>query len=237
MSICDLGLGAGFNVLETLRAAAHNPHLEELELYSFDLHTQGIDLLVDSIALFPDLLAWRPALERLKAAIQSGNPACFGIRDICPNAASPAAVKWNILLGDAFELVAQLPNALTFDAIFYDMFSWQSAPQLWTRRAFEKFFCRLSSNGVLMTYSTATPVRAIILSLGGWVGDGAYVSPKMRSTIASKNPRRILEPLPREWLERFRRSGRQFFETEDTESRSIIFEGVVSHTQFTSSRA
>ncbi len=232
MCICDLGLGAGFNVIETLKAAALNPELSELEIYSFDLHLQGIDLLIESIASFPEVLSWKPALEQLKNAAQLGNPASFRIRDICPTSVGNAVVKWNVRLGDALEKIAEVPDQTIFDAIFYDMFSYQSAPDFWKRAAIEKFARRLGSDGVFTTYSTATPVRAILLSLGCWVGDGAYVTTKMRSTIASKNPRRILEPLAPEWLTRFKRSGKPFFEAEDAAARAIIYENVVQHPQF-----
>jgi tRNA U34 5-methylaminomethyl-2-thiouridine-forming methyltransferase MnmC len=234
MRICDVGLGAGFNVIETLKAAALNPDLNELEIYSFDLHLHGIDLLIESIASFPEILSWKPALVQLKNAAQQGTTAAFRIRDICPTSAGNADVKWNVLLGDAIARIAEVPDQTVFDAIFYDMFSCQSAPDFWTRAAIEKFARRLGSDGVFTTYSTATPVRAILLSLGCWVGDGAYVTTKMRSTIASRNPCWILEPLAPEWLTRFKRSGKPFFEAEDTAARNIIYESVVQHPQFAS---
>jgi len=71
------------------------------------------------------------------------------------------------------------------DAIFHDPFSPKVNPELWTY----EFFCYLRKiikyDGILATYSAASPVRKALIMAGFGIREGVAVGRKSRSTVAS----------------------------------------------------
>lgn len=50
--------------------------------------------------------------------------------------------------------------------IYFDAFGPRVQPELWTKEIFEKMFCALKNNGVLVTYSAKGSVRRTMQSVG-----------------------------------------------------------------------
>ena len=66
-------------------------------------------------------------------------------------------VKIKVIFGDAREIIKKLDGG--FDIVFQDAFSPKKNPTLWTYEYFCDLKKILHSDGVITTYSTATPVR------------------------------------------------------------------------------
>ncbi len=81
--------------------------------------------------------------------------------------------KWNDFLnegtihwGDARQKIYELKNSLRFDVILLDPFSPQKCPELWSEEFIALLCKKLSSNGRLITYSSAASVRASLKKAG-----------------------------------------------------------------------
>lgn len=239
ITICDLGLGGGFNALCALSAALKNPNLSQVELESFDTTVQGIELLVQSIEHFGELSHFLPILRELldkghtERSLQRLNDGSVVRQTQAPELSTHLNLRWTVHVGDAFQCVTSLPPETKFDCIFYDLFSPAKCPGLWTRDAFRTFTRRISDNGVIATYSMSTSIRAALLSLGLYVGEGHLVAPNMRSTLASPNPTLLDSLLPPPWLGRFERSDRQFSSLENETDKETILKTLQSHPQWT----
>tara|TARA_B100000427_G_scaffold258973_1_gene223034 strand:- start:37 stop:753 length:717 start_codon:yes stop_codon:yes gene_type:complete len=68
--------------------------------------------------------------------------------------------KGTIHWGDARQTLYAIKNSLRFDLILLDPFSPQKCPELWSEQFISLLSARLSSNGRLITYSSAASVRA-----------------------------------------------------------------------------
>jgi tRNA U34 5-methylaminomethyl-2-thiouridine-forming methyltransferase MnmC len=53
-----------------------------------------------------------------------------------------------------------------FDLIFFDAFSPESQPEMWTRQMFEKIFLSMNKNGILTTYCAKGTVKRILKDIG-----------------------------------------------------------------------
>ncbi len=53
-----------------------------------------------------------------------------------------------------------------FDIIYFDAFSPKDQPELWTENVFEKMFCLLNPNGILVTYCSKGIVKNALRSVG-----------------------------------------------------------------------
>lgn len=238
--VCDLGLGGGFNALSAIEAACKNPELTDLELHSFDLTLAGLRLTCQHREAFAEWDAiWPWATQALEAFETS--PAASAVmvsRELCFRAAIPRQgsqalrLTWTYYQGDAFEFLGSHETPLCYDAMFYDMFSWKTSPSLWTQAALACAVRHLGPKGIVATYSGATAVRASLLSLGLFVGEGAAVAPSMRATLASRALESIKNPLNQAWLKRFQRSQRPFLESEPEATRHTIRMAVEQHPQF-----
>ena len=58
------------------------------------------------------------------------------------------------------------PENQTFDVVFFDAFSPESQPEMWTEEGFAKLFHALSDGGVLVTYSCKGTVKRALKAAG-----------------------------------------------------------------------
>lgn len=93
-------------------------------------------------------------------------------------------VHLKIVLGDARKTINQLDGS--FDAVFFDPFSPQKAPDMWTQGVFASLFSIMKPGAKLTTYSCARIVRDNLRSAGFIVQDGPIIGRRGPSTIASK---------------------------------------------------
>jgi chorismate dehydratase len=95
--------------------------------------------------------------------------------------------KFNIkiILGDAKKTIKRLDTK--FDAVFFDPFSPNKNPELWTEAFFRDIFRLMKQNAVLTTYSCAVKIRKNLKNAGFIVKDGPCVGRRAPSTIAIKH--------------------------------------------------
>jgi hypothetical protein len=135
-------------------------------------------------------------LEQLRGALAERGRLGGGRIELS-GAPGAAAASIELLLGDARETVASLPEEPAFDAVFLDPFSPGVEPQLWEPAFLAAVGTRMTPTAVLSSYTSAARVRRALAASGLQVGLGPRVGAKASGTLAS--PGRGLPPLgPRE---------------------------------------
>ncbi len=94
-------------------------------------------------------------------------------------------VSVKVILGDARKTAKELP-ADYFDAVFYDPFSPQAAPEMWTEELFREMYRTMKDTAILATYSCARMVRDNMSKAGLFYDDGPIVGRRGPGTIATK---------------------------------------------------
>jgi SAM-dependent methyltransferase len=95
--------------------------------------------------------------------------------------------RWNkvtLVNGDARDSVRKLPEQY-FDAVFMDGFSPDVNPELWTYDFIRQLRRVLKPDGVIVTYSSAYPLRGAFLRLGFKVRETAAFGRRRGGTAAS----------------------------------------------------
>ena len=104
--------------------------------------------------------------------------------------------KLTLRIGDARSVLSShVISGQKYDAVFLDPFSPHKNPELWTVEFFRLLFRLLNENGLILTYSSALPVRAGFLRAGFFVGQTPAFGRKRSGTLAAKNPDKITIPL------------------------------------------
>lgn len=187
--VFDIGLGAATNAVAALACAQKVGGA--LELHSFELDLSPLRLALRDPAGFPFLAEYREAALSLIATGQW----------------EQEGVRWVLHRGDVLTcLTAAPPRA---ELIFYDPFSPQHNPTLWTPAAFAavRACCRSDADGALLfTYSAATPMRAALLVGGFYVGAGVATGTKRETTVGATRQSSLAAPLGARWLARWERS-------------------------------
>lgn len=142
-------------------------------------------------------------------------------------------------IGDARQIITQTDKK--YDFVFFDAFSPQKAPILWTIDFLAQIKNKMSKDGIFLTYSKSTPVRSALLEIGFFVGK--TFNKKEIGTTASLNKDKILSPLTEYDLEilkttsgvpyrdkTFNLTNNQILENRNIE---MIKSGRLSRTQFT----
>ena len=102
--------------------------------------------------------------------------------------------KLNFYIKDARKSILEINKQ--YDLIFLDAFTFSKAPELWTVEFMAELYNRLSSRGILMTYSNSALVRNTFLENNFYVGK-IYneKAKKFIGTIAAKDKSLIEYPL------------------------------------------
>jgi tRNA U34 5-methylaminomethyl-2-thiouridine-forming methyltransferase MnmC len=193
--IWDVGLGAGGNVLTTLRCLEDVPAF--LHVLSFD-HTLGaLRFALEHAGSLQFPVGFESVLDELlqtkRAEFRHG----------------ALQVSWEIHVGDfPSALAGSGPDWPAPHAIFFDAFSPARNPAMWSLPLFENLFRRLDPQRpcALATYSRSTIPRVTLLLAGFFVGAGQPVAAKEETTIAANRLSLIERPLDARWLERARTS-------------------------------
>jgi queuine tRNA-ribosyltransferase len=191
LRILDVGLGAGTNAIAALTCAERmgSARNRPLEIVSLEADLDAIRLAMGDTDGFPFLTPWQHATRAL----------------VEEHAWESPSLSWRLLLGDARETLEEAEGV--FDLIYFDPFSPDSNPLLWT----VDFVRRIHSKGrysgsTLVTYSAATPTRVMFLLAGFFVGHGASTGTRGETTFASTQRARVANPLGDRWLQRWQRS-------------------------------
>ncbi len=191
LRILDVGLGAGTNAVAALTCAQRlgTQRRREVELVSLEVDVTPMELALGDVQGFPFLEPWAVAAREL---LSSGRWEAPGF-------------TWRLQQGDAGRLVDELDG--DFEVVFFDPFSPEANPSLWTVEFLSRLKSRLPRDGgVLATYSAATPTRVSLLLAGFYVGHGLSTGTKGETTVASNARGLIKEPLGERWLSRWQRS-------------------------------
>ena len=189
--IWDVGLGAAANVLTVLRAAADLPC--QLHIISFDHTLEPLAFALRHAAQ----LGYFSGYEQLAAVLLARGRVDF-----------PQG-QWELRQGD-FPTLLRSPDrpAPPPHAILFDAFSPAKNPAMWTAALFANLARCLDPKSpcAMPTYSRSTMLRVTLLLAGFYVGVGRATGEKEQTTIAANTLDLLAEPLPREWLQRARRS-------------------------------
>ena len=116
-----------------------------------------------------------------------------------------SGITWRTLVGDARETIDGVPGWC--DLIFFDPFSPEANPTLWTVDFMRSVRGHTNDEGgLLVTYSSATPTRVSFLLAGFFVGQGISTGTRTETTNAATQLENLETPLGDRWLERWKRS-------------------------------
>jgi tRNA U34 5-methylaminomethyl-2-thiouridine-forming methyltransferase MnmC len=149
ISILELGFGTGLNVLLTWKNIA-DIEKANIDYHSFDIFPLPKDIL--------NACAYKECLQ------------------------IPAEISEKILISDwdkvievdsKFNLTKYYKDILTenlpknyFDIIYFDAFSPESQPELWSASVFEKIYESMTEQAVLVTYCAKGEVKRILKKIG-----------------------------------------------------------------------
>ncbi|MCZ3367462.1 MULTISPECIES: MnmC family methyltransferase [Methanobacterium] len=106
----------------------------------------------------------------------------------------PDRININIYLSDARYVIKGIDKK--YDAVFLDPFSPLKSPELYTLDFFFILKNILKDDGIILTYTSASPVRSAMVHAGLYVGEGPLFGRKSGGTMASKVPEVIEKSLP-----------------------------------------
>lgn len=95
-------------------------------------------------------------------------------------------------LGDARKTIKTLQNK--YDVIFFDAFSSQKDPTLWTINLLSIIKEKMDNDSILVSYSKSTAFRSALLELGFYVGK-TFIDGLDMGSVVSLNKNNIINPL------------------------------------------
>lgn len=219
----DVGLGAAANAMAAIECFETANGTRALQIISFENDLAPLRLAAANCESFPYLRA-----DLINAIITDGE----WRRD---------KLIWKLFRGD---FLSTMDHAPAPDIIFYDMFSPNASPELWTTAVFRKLFDRCRDRAVeLFTYTCSTANRAALLAAGFFVARGRNAGKKIETTIAltpaaahdSATAKRDL--LSGDWLAKWERSTAKFPSDVAPNERSGFEKIIRGHEQFRKSLA
>ena len=221
--ILDVGLGAASNALAAWQVSESLPETaRRLQIISFDHDLEPLKLALqpahaESFGLAPSNAAAHAAAQSLLADGQHETP----------------RTSWRLAFGDLLDSLAAWP-ALSADIIYWDMYSREVSPALWTVSTFRSLWRVCRPGATMHTYSAATSTRSGLLLAGFAVGIGDRTGDKESTTIAAMNHEDLSSPLDARWLTRLERSSAPFPSDvpADGASRAQAFAEIRSRPQF-----
>lgn len=222
VTVYDLGLGCGAQVLACLEAFKKNPGLTQCDVVSFDLEKAGLTALLADAADHPHALAHIEDLERF---VRAGDDDIVEVRE------GARVFRWRFLRGDfrATMLRDDLPQA---DFFFFDFFSPSSHPWLWRPAVFQRLRALATSRARLITYASATCARTAIVSGGFYIGYGIPSGRKVKSTVGACALEDLADPFPAKWRDTFLASHKPFLPDATEEEKAEVTARLLAHPQF-----
>ncbi|MEN9529506.1 MAG: hypothetical protein RI932_1379 [Pseudomonadota bacterium] len=222
--VFDIGTGCGAQLLALLDLLESSSSLQRLIVYSFDLEKHGLSAALAARAHFPSIDRHHAFLEKA----QHEDTFSWEIQN-------DKSIEWHFIAGDFRETIITLSALkpwLRADFFFYDFFSPASHPWLWTFDLFTQVFKFAHSGSRLVTYSSATCVKAALAAAGWFVGTTIASGKKAHSIIAAGSKELLENPLPHKFLNTFRTSHKPFNDAETSETQQKIRERLTDHPQF-----
>jgi queuine tRNA-ribosyltransferase len=220
LRILDVGLGAGANAIAALtRAQAMGEKRQRgLEIVSLEIDITPMQLALADPEGFSWVAPWKHAATKL----------------LEEHRWEEKSLEWRLYVGDAVKLVKEVDGQ--FDLIFFDPFSPESNPTMWTVDFLRSIRSSSKYDGALLaTYSAATPTRVSLLLAGFFVGQGWSTGTRTETTIAANRVELLREPIGDRWLQRWQRSSSRH--PHGQELTPEIEQAVLEHPQFTGAEA
>lgn len=163
VKLLDIGFGLGYNAVAAVNAA------ESIKSGKIQITTleNDIQVLSVSLELFDEGTLHK---EILKSLLDTGTW-------------QGEFAEIILIVGDARNSVLELKDK--FDCIFMDGFSPDKNPELWTYDFILELTRRLEQKGLIVTYSSAYPVRGAMLRCGLYVGQTDAFGRRRSGTIAA----------------------------------------------------
>jgi len=184
VTVLDICSGLGYNAASSIEYLNHDTEIE-LDLVEISKETVTLSLLMNT-PLKSYKIIQKAVEDRLL------NEGIIRFRH-CNNQV-PERIKINLHMEDARKTIYKLNGNKTYDAIFLDPFSPLKSPELYTYEFIKQLKSLLKSDGVILTYTSAAPVRAAIVKSGLHVGEGPALG-RSGGTVASLKEDVINKPL------------------------------------------
>ncbi len=161
---------------------------------------EGADVEIDMIEISRETLASSLFIENplnsygiIKSAVENklydDGTLCFKFNKL----EIPDRIRIDIHLSDARCIIKEIDKK--YDAVFLDPFSPLKSPELYTLEFFIILKNILKDDGIILTYTSASPVRSAMIHAGLHVGEGPLFGRKSGGTVASKSPEIIEKSL------------------------------------------
>lgn len=147
--ILEVGFGTGLNALLTLKEmfGKQKVNYNTIELYPIDIETAE----VLNFCSFPDLEAYRQNFLAFHTSVWE----------------TEIRITDNFTLHKMqIDLLAFQPEPNSFDLIYFDAFSPNVQPELWSEAVFQKLYLSLEMNGILVTYCAKGIVKQALRKVG-----------------------------------------------------------------------
>jgi tRNA U34 5-methylaminomethyl-2-thiouridine-forming methyltransferase MnmC len=175
ITILDICFGLGFNTFTTLYYLKQLAQTKEITVHSPELDIE----LIHSLNQFPypkEFAFLQPIIDAIANTYMYESP------------------MLNIYVYPKDARLFLNESSMTFDIIYQDAFSPKKNPTLWTQEYFIQLFSRMNSDGILTTYSSATPVRVGLYNSGFILYENRHE--KVRTgTLATKRPLKESTPI------------------------------------------
>ncbi|HEX7467448.1 MAG TPA: MnmC family methyltransferase [Methanobacterium sp.] len=216
--ILDLCSGLGYNVAAVLELLKENAGLRNDELGNNEIENKKIksNITIDMVeisleALAAALLTPSPtdAHEMVKTAVEDKLYSEGYVNFKFQKKKIPENVDININYHEVRDFIKKISkfsdneidscgiydSKKIYDIVFLDPFSPQMAPELYTVDFFKALRKVVKEDGLLLTYTSAAPVRWALIEASFYIGEGPSFGRKKGGTVASPTSLKILKEL------------------------------------------
>jgi tRNA U34 5-methylaminomethyl-2-thiouridine-forming methyltransferase MnmC len=180
IKLLDVCYGLGYNTAAALETIWQINPACHIQIYGLEL-----DPTVPIAAATPPLIdLWTPTTQEILTALAHHHQC------------QTPQLNAQLLLGDARQTLRLLQGLFQADVIFFDPFSPQVCPQLWTVEFFQLVAACLAPTGKLATYSRAAATRAALIAAGFSIRNIPLETISHRSHEWSQGTIAALTPLP-----------------------------------------
>jgi tRNA U34 5-methylaminomethyl-2-thiouridine-forming methyltransferase MnmC len=184
VSILDICSGLGYNTASCIVYLGDEVNIK-IDMVEISLETLALTLLLEA-----PLESYRI----IQKAVEDKLYGDWNIKYRHFEEEVPENIRIDIHIEDARVAVGNLVGDKTYEAIFLDPFSPLKSPELYTVEFFRLLKSLLKPDGIILTYTSAAPVRAAMAENGLHVGEGPSFG-RSGGTVASLNEKLINKPL------------------------------------------
>lgn len=148
VSILEIGFGTGLNAFITsLEADKNNVEVNYTAVEAFPLTIEEIDAMNFASKIDSNKADTFSAIHQLNWEVKN-------------------QVSDNFYLTKRNQFFQDVNDKECFDIIYFDAFSYDVQPELWSEAIFKKMHTALKTNGILVTYACRTIIKQTMISAG-----------------------------------------------------------------------